>query len=107
MTRHPPISENAFQQQVIDLAHLCGWLVYHTHDSRRSAAGFPDLTFVHPQRGDFFLAELKSERGRVSSAQQQCIDALRLAGISTYVWRPADFDAIVHRLQCLLPTPYP
>jgi len=82
---------------VIDLAHLTGWLCYHTHDSRRSCPGFPDVILV---RGTQLLAaELKSERGRVTPAQQGWIDALSRAGIEVHVWRPADFNAIVARLE--------
>jgi len=98
MSRRLAVSEKAFQQQVIDLAHLYGYLVYHTHDSRRSAPGFPDLTFAHPTRGDFFLAELKSERGRVTPHQEQWIAALQRAGIQCYIWRPSMWDDIVARL---------
>jgi hypothetical protein len=35
------LSEKQFIRQVIDLARLQGFLVYHTFDSRRSAVGFP------------------------------------------------------------------
>jgi len=90
------MSERAFMQQVIDLAHLTGWLVYHTFDSRRSGAGFPDLLLV---RGTQLLAaELKSEKGRLSPAQQQWLDALRAAGCETYLWKPSDLDSIIARL---------
>lgn len=34
--------EKDFQQRVINLAESLGYLVYHTHDSRRSQPGFPD-----------------------------------------------------------------
>ncbi|MEW6583441.1 MAG: VRR-NUC domain-containing protein, partial [Actinomycetota bacterium] len=55
------LSEAAFQDQVVDLARLRGWLVYHTFDSRHSAAGFPDLILA---RGDRLVAaELKTQRG--------------------------------------------
>ena len=40
----PPMTEKAFQAQVIALAKQCGWaLIYHTFLSKRSPAGFPDL----------------------------------------------------------------
>ncbi len=96
------ISEKEFLQQVIDLAHLTGWLCYHTHDSRRSCKGFPDLILV---RGTQLLAaELKSEKGRLSPAQQQWLDALSAAGVEVAVWRPSDLDgAIVARLTSCPP----
>ena len=40
------LKESDFQRAVIEMARLHGWLVYHTHDSRRSAPGFPDLVLV-------------------------------------------------------------
>ena len=92
------LTEKAFMQQVIDLAHLYSWLCYHTYDSRRSAPGFPDLGFCHVARGEFFLAELKTQRGRLSRVQATWIAALRAASVECYVWRPSDFDTIVTRL---------
>ena len=38
------VPEKAFQQAVLDYARLMGWMVYHSHDSRHSAAGFPPET---------------------------------------------------------------
>ena len=92
------ISEKMFMQQVIQIATLTGWMCFHVHDSRKSAgSGWPDLAFCG--HGQFFMAELKSERGRVTPAQQGWIDALSRAGIEVHVWRPADFNAIVARLE--------
>lgn len=86
------IKEKDFQQTVIQLATYEGWLVYHVYDSRRSAAGFPDLVLV--RHGQVIYAELKTMRGRLSPAQITWRDAL-LAGDNTwYLWRPADWDAI-------------
>ena len=34
--------------RVKQTAELCGWLAYHTHDSRRSDGGFPDLILAKP-----------------------------------------------------------
>ena len=98
-TSYRAISEKDFLQQVVDLARLTGWLCYHTHDSRRSCPGFPDLALVHPGRHQYLLAELKSATGRLSPAQQSWIDALQRAGIEVHVWRPGDFNAIVARLS--------
>ncbi len=39
-------AEGDFQAGVVRLAELRGWLVYHTHDSRRSQPEFPDLTLA-------------------------------------------------------------
>lgn len=83
------ISEAAFQAQVMQLARVLGWKAYHTHDSRRSDPGFPDLVLVHPQHGVLFR-ELKTERGRVSDAQRTWLAALAASGADAAVWRPHD-----------------
>ncbi len=93
----PPESEAHFQAAIVDLARRLGWLVYHTHDSRRSQAGFPDLFMV---RGEHALAaELKSATGRLSPEQTEWIARLRMAGIDAHVWRPADKAKIVEILS--------
>jgi len=88
----PPMSERDFQQVITDLAQYCGWCYYHTHDSRRSQAGWPDLAIYRP--GHFMLRELKTDKGRVSNAQYITINGLRLAGVDVGVWRPRDLDRI-------------
>lgn len=89
-------SESSFQQLVEDLARVCGWLVYHTRDSRRSEAGYPDLTLV---RGDVaWFIELKTRKGRLSPAQRVWGEALAAAGLRYACWRPGDWDEIVATL---------
>lgn len=91
-------SEKDFQDAVLDLAHLNGWQTYHTYESRRSAAGFPDLFLVRPPR--IVIAELKTARGRITSAQRAWLDLLeRCPGVEVYVWRPAGFDEIARVLS--------
>ena len=87
------ITERQFMQMVIDLARLQHWLPYHTHDSRRSDPGFPDVVMVRGER--LIFAELKAEKGRVSAAQTFWLDALRATGAEVYVWRPSDWETIV------------
>lgn len=82
------MTEAQLLQAVRDLAKLRGWLCYHTHDSRRSEPGFPDLVLVHPRTGQLRMVELKSLKGRVTPAQQKWIDALYAAGVVVDVWRP-------------------
>jgi hypothetical protein len=91
------VSEKQFMASVVELARWCGWLIFHPFDSRRSTAGFPDLTLVRD--GRLLFCELKSERGRVSADQQQWLDALQLAGCDVVVWRPDDWPAIVEALR--------
>jgi hypothetical protein len=83
---------------VTDLARIRGWLVYHTHRSQHSEAGFPDLVLVGGRR--LIFAELKTERGKVTRPQQTWLDALgvvesavALEGpiVEVCLWRPADW----------------
>lgn len=90
-------SEASLQRAIIDLARATGWLVYHTHDSRHSAKGFPDLVLL---RGDrVIFAELKTDVGRLTAEQLRWLDALEEAGCRTRVWRPADWDQIATELR--------
>lgn len=84
------MSEDALLAQVRRLALDLGWLVYHTHDSRRSEAGFPDLVLVNAKQGRTLFRELKRMRGRVSPDQRIWIDALQLVGQDAAIWRPDD-----------------
>lgn len=81
------MSEAQFQSHVVALAHRLGWLVYHTHDSRRSEPGFPDLVLV---RGRTLFRELKTSSGVLSKAQRVWLDRLESSGSDAGVWRPAD-----------------
>ena len=83
------MSEKALQDAVIELARWRGWLVYHTHDSRRSEPGFPDLTMVRGTRLGF--VELKSAKGKLSEAQHDWLAALMFAGAWVRIWRPQDW----------------
>lgn len=90
------MTEKAFQAIVIKAAKLFHWLCYHTHDSRRSPEGFPDLVMV--RRNRLIFAELKTEKGRVKLSQKEWLDALREAGEETYVWRPSAWQDITRIL---------
>ena len=80
------------------ILEACAWLkllAYHTHDSRRSARGFPDLVIVGP-RGVIFR-ELKSDSGETSPEQDLWGWMLCRSGASWQVWRPADWYSGVIR----------
>ena len=95
--RGPGGSERAFQTAVLELAQVTGWRSYHPHDSRRSAAGYPDLTLV--RAGACILAELKTDTGRVTDAQAAWLAAFAaVSGIEAVVWRPRDWPVIEARL---------
>lgn len=98
--RPPPlgdIAEAAWQEQVIQLAAYNGWVHYHTHDSRRSPQGWPDLVLCRPP--ELIFVELKTRTGRLTNAQAQWIAWLTSCGMETFVWRPADFESVAMRLQ--------
>lgn len=82
---------------------LCRWMklrAYHTHDSRRSEPGFPDLVIAGP-KGHLFR-ELKTAGGKVSKPQHEWAQALQ-ASADVAVWRPADWlsGRIQHELEAI------
>jgi len=83
------MTEKQLQTAVVKLATLLGWLVFHPYDSRRSKAGYPDLTMV---RERVLWVELKSAIGTLSDDQKKWKAALEAAGEEYYLWRPADWD---------------
>ena len=101
-------SERLFQAQVIQLAKLNGWMVFHprkmqTQDGRwltavQGDAGFPDLVFAHPGGRGIIYAELKADRGKLTDLQKHWTSALKINGAEIYIWWPNDIDAIAKRL---------
>ena len=86
------LSEKQLQSQIVQYAKLRGWRVYHTYDSRRSTAGFPDLVLVRDNH--LIFAEIKSNRGKVTPEQRSWIEALTRTQCEIHVWRPDDWDYI-------------
>jgi hypothetical protein len=101
VTRTVDVSEAAFQDQVIQLAHVYGWRVAHFRPAQTSKGwrtavaadgkGFPDLVLV---RDRLIVAELKARTGRPTPEQHAWLEATARAGVETYMWRPADLDEI-------------
>lgn len=93
----PAISEKEFQRQVVRLARMHGWRVYHTRDSRGSDKGFPDLVLVKGKR--VLWAELKGAKGRLRPEQRAWLEALEEAGCDARLWRPGDWPEIERTLR--------
>lgn len=94
-----PLTEAAFQRRITDLANLLGLQWHHEVDSRRSKAGYPDLTIAGP-KGVVWL-EVKTDVGRIKPEQQVWIDALREAGQDALIVRPKHWDDIKALLGAL------
>lgn len=104
-------TEKEFLAQIIELAILTGWLVHHVFEqrqyARRTDKGFPDLVLVRPPR--LLFVEAKSEKGKISPAQDEWLSKLRQCFHwheaidshipETYVWRPSDWPEIVRVLE--------
>lgn len=97
------VSEEAFSTNVRRFATTLGWLDYHTHDSRRSPSGFPDLVLVRRPR--MILAELKTTKGELSTEQRVWLWTLADAAYGgdgrweVYVWTPPLLDRIIEVLK--------
>ena len=99
--------EARFQAQVIQLARMNGWRVFHPSKmqgrdgSWRTALsgdkGWPDLCLAHRERG-FIVCELKSDKGVLAKEQQDWLFHLA-PWAEVYVWKPQDLEAIAKRLS--------
>ena len=102
------MNEATLKSAVINVARMKGWLIHHDLPAinRRGRwathiegdVGFPDLVLLSPHHGQLLFVELKSEKGRTTSSQDNWLGALALAGIESHVVRPADLEFITHRL---------
>lgn len=97
------MSEKDFQQQVTELAEVCGfqWVHFRPAQTNRGwrtpvqgplGKGFPDLLMVHPRQQRILFAELKGRRGKTSPDQEWVMEILRQAGAEVYLWREGDSD---------------
>ncbi len=97
-TLRQAMTEKEWLDAVLQTAQLFGWRTYHTFDSRRSPAGFPDLVLVRPPR--LLFVELKTTKGRVTAKQLEWVGALAdCTTIEAGVFRPTDEDALLDLLR--------
>lgn len=82
--------EKVLMQRCLDHLAACGYLAYHTHDSRRSQAGFPDIVAVG--HGRVLWIECKREKGKLSAEQKTWLDALARAGEQACMVQPSTWD---------------
>lgn len=102
------MNEKDLQAIIINLARRYGWMIHHdlpalSRDGRwatytQGDVGFPDLLLVHPNKGQMLVLELKSQRGKTTTSQDNWLNAFALAGIENHVVRPFDLEFITHRL---------
>lgn len=91
------MTEAQLLEIVVNAAEMGGWRHYHTHDSRRSAPGFPDLVLVRSP--EVLWRELKTTAGRVTAEQHAWIADLQDAGQDAEIVRPGpDLDCLLARL---------
>ena len=91
-------SEKALQAALTEALTRAGWIYYHTHDSRHSPAGYPDLVALRGAR--CLVAELKSATGTLTPAQQTWLEAWRrIGGAEVQVWRPDDLERALEVLR--------
>ncbi len=84
-------TEAQFQTEIITVADQLGWMYYHTHNSKHSPSGWPDLVLLHPVRRKLIIWELKSRKGKATLAQIAWINGLRSVGINAAVKWPVDW----------------
>lgn len=93
----PKVTEKAFQAAIVRYAREHHWLVYHTHDSRRSLPGYPDLTLV--RNGICIWSELKVDGAQPTLQQAHWLRALgEVRETAAFLWTPDDFETIRMRL---------
>ncbi len=71
------ITEADFMAGIIRDAETLGWMAYHTHDSRRSSEGFPDLFMIHPKKHRVVILETKAMKTKTTAKQRAWIVALQ------------------------------
>ena len=102
------IPEREFQQQVVDLAHIFHWQVAHFRPAwskkgwrtavSADGAGFPDLVLAKERRLAFL--EVKSEKGRLTVAQEEWLKILKATGkCEVHTCKPSDWQEIAKLLE--------
>ena len=103
------MKEQQFLNNIVQLAHLHGWMVAHFRPAKTDKGwrtpvsadgkGFPDLLLIHPQRGKLLVIEVKIPPNHLSEEQKDWIDWFQEAGVSVIIAKPEDWDYIVRTLS--------
>ena len=97
------ISEPVLLSNILREATVRGYLHYHTHDSRKSDFGWPDLVLARvaqPMR--LIFAELKAEDGELTVFQERWLNVLAAnPEIEVYLWRPHHWPYILEVLNAV------
>jgi hypothetical protein len=103
------MNETELKAIVLNIARRYGWMIHHDLPAmnRRGRwathvegdVGFPDLVLLSPHYGQLLFVELKSEKGRTTSSQDNWLGALGLAGVESHIVRPSDLAFITDRLS--------
>ena len=95
----PPLSEDELLEAVLDAGRSLGYLAYHTHDSRHSESGYPDVNLIG--HGMSVWAELKKEGEKMTAAQERW--AVAIGELPHPCWHflvyPSNFEAFLERLM--------
>jgi hypothetical protein len=92
------ISEKEFQARVIELARSYGWEhIYHTFDSRRSEAGFPDLLLLRGE--EIVVLELKVPPNKATAKQRAWLKAFERAHVGAHLIYPDQWQLLVEGLK--------
>jgi hypothetical protein len=89
------ITEKQFGLQVESAAKLRGFEYYHTFHSEHSSPGFPDYFMINRETYRVIVAELKTEKGKLTERQKHWLDLFVRAGFEVYLWRPSDIDEVL------------
>lgn len=87
------VLERDLQENVRVLANMRGWLYYHTHRSRHSPAGFPDVIAIKEDVGAIVVAECKRQKAKPTPEQQRWLQAFTRCGIEGRLWTPSMWNS--------------
>ena len=101
------VNEAGLSRSVTELLTLRGWMWHHQRPGQTSGgrwnrgtegnSGFPDIVAV--RHGRVVFIELKAQNGQVSPEQTAWHNALRIADVDAFIWRPSHWPAIERELM--------